>query len=136
MKRTDWIEYDPDDKTTFQPKIEQALREIDSYLDLESDLLEAALKARNPDCAIAFERANKAFLLSGGQRFIEAARKLLEKIAISPEPEGIADLDRLRQEIETFILQADRAVAAIEAQPNARKRMKSKDISMSPTVAS
>ena len=123
LKRTDWIEYDPNDKVSFSQKLEQALKEVEAYLDLEGDLLESALKARNTDCAIAFERANKAFLLSGDSRFIESARKILVKLAPTQDFEEIADLDRLRQDIETFILQADRAVAVMTNQLKSRKRL-------------
>ncbi len=126
LKRTDWIEYNPDDREKFQQTLEQALNEIETYLDLESDLLEAALKARNIDCAIAFERANKAFLLSGDRRFIEAASSILEKLKPTLETETIADLDRLRQEIDTFILQANRSIEALETTANSGARAKTK----------
>ena len=58
------------------------------------------------DCAVAFERAQKAFLLSGDERCVEAAESILETLGRASEDEAIWDLERLRSEIRTFRRQA------------------------------
>jgi hypothetical protein len=65
LKRTDWIEYNGRRRTAFERKINQAIDEIERLGAWEDDLLQASLDARSPDCAVALERANKGFLLSG-----------------------------------------------------------------------
>ena len=105
--RTDWIVYDPAQEDRFRVKLEQALDSIGSLVEYESTLLDVALGTRSPDCAIAFERANKGFLLSGEQRFIDSARAILEVLKGVNEGNAIADLERLRSELNTFIRQAE-----------------------------
>ena len=134
LKRTDWIEYDPDDQTRFEQKLEQAIEELSTLAGWESDLLDVALGARSIDCAVAFERANKAFLLSGDSRYIDAARVISEKI---PAGEGllhIADLERLRQEIGAFILQSDRAIVAAKSKPGRKKLSKMGNSALTPVT--
>jgi hypothetical protein len=106
LKRTDWIDYAIDGEARFRVKLEQALNEID---DLET-LLSVALEARSMDCAVAFERVNKGFLLSGDERFIVAAESILNRLKGADEGNPIADLERLRQEVGTFMIQARSAL--------------------------
>jgi hypothetical protein len=77
LTRTDWIVYNPTQETRFRTKLGQALEGAESLVEYENTLLDVALNARTPDCAIAFERAIKGFLLSGERRFIESAGRLL-----------------------------------------------------------
>lgn len=106
LKRTDWINYDPDDEARFREKLEQAADEIERLVDWEDILLGGSLEARSMDCAVAFERANKGFLLSGEERFIDAGEQILQRLEDADEGFPIADLDRLRQEIKAFLRQA------------------------------
>ncbi len=96
LKRTDWINYNPDDEAHFQAKLEQAVDEIERLVDWEDTLLGVALEARSIDCAVAFERANKGFLLSGEKRFVDAAEAILQRLEDADEGSAIADLERLR----------------------------------------
>jgi hypothetical protein len=104
--RTDWITYNPAQEDRFRTKLGQALDSVESLVEYENTLLNVALGARSPDCAIAFERANKGFLLSGEQRFIDSARAILNVLMRVEEGNAIADLERLRSDLNTFIRQA------------------------------
>jgi hypothetical protein len=106
INRTDWIVYRPDCEEPFRAKLEQAADAIQSLVELEITLLTVALEARSIDCAIAFERANKGFLLSGERRFIDAADAILLRLAKVSEDQQINDIERLRSEIKTFLHQA------------------------------
>lgn len=106
LKRTDWIEYHEGALAEFDRKLGQAVDEIERLCDWENDLLQASLDARSPDCAVALERANKGFLLSGRESFITAAERILEILGGLGESSSIADLERLRNETRTFIRQA------------------------------
>ncbi len=108
LTRTDWIEYDPDDQARFTIKLEQAIREINALAEFESDKLEVALEAERMDCAIAFERVKKAFLLTGEKEYIERAESVLDRLKHSA---NIDDLHRERTEIRTFIRQANRSLS-------------------------
>ena len=106
LKRTDWIEYSPGDAPGFRTKLAQAAEELRRLGEWEQQLLDVALEARTMDCAVAFERAQKAFLLSGDERCVEAAESILETLGRASEDEAIWDLERLRSEIRTFRRQA------------------------------
>jgi len=106
LKRTDWIEYNGRRYAAFDRKINQAIDEIENLGMWEADLLQASLEARSPDCAIAFERANKGFLLSGDPRFVAAAERILGILEGVEEGTSLGDLERLRSEVRTFIRQA------------------------------
>lgn len=121
LTRTDWIVYDPADVPKFLRKLKQAVDEIEALADYEGDLLQVAIDGNNTDCAVAFERANKAFLLSGSTKFVEAAELIIAKLDALPEDIGIADLERLKGEIKTFVLQARRTMAVSEKR-GCRKR--------------
>ena len=110
LQRTDWISYEPAKRQEFEKSLRQAADVIVELVEYEDSLLNVALEARSPDCAVAFERANKGFLLSGEKRFINAARKILERLKNVVGDTAIADLERLRGEVGTFIDQAEKAV--------------------------
>ncbi len=111
LKRTDWIEYAADAEVRFREKLGQALDEIDALVEFEDTLLSVALDARSMDCAVAFERANKGFLLSSNERFIDAAEAILSRLNNADEGDPIADLERLRKEVGTFMRQARSALS-------------------------
>jgi hypothetical protein len=110
LKRTDWIEYNGRRRAAFERKLNQALDEVERLGIWEDDLLQASLDARSPDCAVALERANKGFLLSGDERFIVAAERVLGILEAVDEGGSLGDLERLRNEIRTFIRQARAAI--------------------------
>lgn len=109
LTRADWINFDPGKEDIFTEKLTKAAAMINTAKELEDDLLQIVLGAKAADCAVAFERANKAFLLSGDIKFIQAARSISERLATGDEPSGISDLSRLKSEIDLFVLQAERA---------------------------
>jgi hypothetical protein len=106
LKRTDWIDYDQRDLQSFQRKMGQAIDEIERLCNWEDDLLQTSLDARSPDCAVTLERANNGFLLSGDERFVAAAERILQILDGVDEGPTIGDLERLRSEARTFIRQA------------------------------
>ncbi|MGE0235883.1 hypothetical protein [Methylocystis sp.] len=107
LTRTDWIVYSDTDEDGFRLKLKQATETIDSLVQHEKTVLDVALGARSIDCAIAFERANKGFLLSGDRQFIEAAREILSRLDSVMDDPRISDIERLRSEIKTFLRQAE-----------------------------
>jgi len=113
--RTDWIDYDLKDEARFRKKLGQALDTINDLAVFEDMLLDVALGARSIDCAIAFERANKAFLLTREDRFLDKAEEIKRRLDGMGNIEAIADLERLKSEITTFIQQGRRALADPEA---------------------
>jgi hypothetical protein len=104
--RTDWITYNPADEARFRSKLGQAIDAVESLVEYENTLLDVALGARSPDCAIAFERAIKGFLLSGEHRFIDSAIRILNVLTGVQEGNTIADLERLRSDLNTFVRQS------------------------------
>jgi hypothetical protein len=88
------------------------LDNIEALSGWEHTLLDVAVNARNPDCAIAFERATKGFLLSGERRFIDYARRLLKILMGVEEGTAIDDLNRLRKDLNAFIIQAEASLPA------------------------
>jgi acetolactate synthase regulatory subunit len=124
LKRTDWIEYEKDNLNNFRRRLNQAVDEIEELFGYEGVLLQTSLDAQSPDCAIALERANKGFLLSGDERFIVAAERLLEILG-GVTGASIGDVERLRNETRTFIRQAraaHRSMAAAGAGPGGDPR--------------
>lgn len=113
LKRTDWIDYDPENVAEFDRKFGQAIDDIVSLGEFEATLLTTSLDARTPDCAVALERAMKGFLLTGGNEFIEAADLIRQKIDAVDENGQIADLERLRGEVKVFVQLARRALAML-----------------------
>lgn len=109
LTRTDWIEYDPTRPDLFRRKLNQAADQIGEVVEYEHTLLMTALAARNMDCAVAFERANKGWLLSGEDRFVEAAQAILDRLtATALDPDTIDDLSRLINEVRAFVRMARR----------------------------
>ena len=115
LSRTDWIVYELGQTDAFKKKIHQATDEILELIGFENLQLEVALNAPIIDCATAMEKVNKAFLLSGQRRFIDAARTIFGRLDGVGLVEGIGDLNRIRSEADIFIRQAEAAVAAAEA---------------------
>ena len=109
ITRTDWIVYHAGKEGEFKRKIEQAAKQMQDLVEYEDVLLKVALDARSMDCAIAFERANKGFLLSGEKQFVDAAGVILGRLGEHVEGEKISDIERLRSEIKAFLLQARNA---------------------------
>jgi hypothetical protein len=109
LTRTDWIEYDPADEARFRRKLNQAIDELDQIAVFTSDLLDLALRAPAMDCAVAFERASKAFLMTGDARYIAAAQAIESRLAAAIGAHNIDDLERVRGEVALFIEAAHRA---------------------------
>ena len=105
ISRTDWISYAPEQEDNFRRKLGQALDAIGDLVRYEDTLLGVALDARSIDCAVAFERANKGYLLSGERRFVDAAAAILARLNAAGETATIGDLERLRSEIGAFLRQ-------------------------------
>lgn len=108
FSRTDWISYDGDDEKRFRSKLDQGLDAIESLVEYEDTLLNVALAAQSMDCAVAFERANKGFLLSGSSNFVAAARSIHKRLKETEGVSRIADVERLTHEVEAFLLQAQK----------------------------
>ncbi|MGD9659037.1 MAG: hypothetical protein AB7U61_15610, partial [Methylocystis sp.] len=106
FSRTDWISYDGTDESGFRSKLDQGLDAIESLVEYEDTLLSVALSAQSMDCAVAFERANKGFLLSGQAKFITAAKSIRKRLSEVEGSPRIADVERLAHEVETFVLLA------------------------------
>jgi hypothetical protein len=112
LTRTDWIDYDPAREDRARRKINQALDEIEKLAEYEELLLDVAFDARAMDCAIALERAFKAFLLTNDARLLEKIDQIRDRVlAVGDLPE-VADFDRLAKEASMFLEQGRRAVAA------------------------
>ena len=118
LTRTDRIEYDPHDETTFEKSLRQAAKELQRQGSRERELSEIALQARSMDCVIAFERVQKAFLLSGDARCVIAARAILEKLDGVSGDEEISGLERLRSDVRAFVRQAEAARGNMPACPS------------------
>lgn len=126
LKRTDWTSYDEADPRPFRRDLRKALKEMATLHEYESALLNVALEAASPDCAVALERAIKGFLLSGDRSFISSAERLLEVLDRVDDGQTIGDLDRLRTETRTFIRQAAAALGPGRATPKKKGRAKPK----------
>ena len=108
--RTDWVEFDEDDEARFRTKLGQALDTIDEVGAFEDLLLDQAISARSMDCAVALERASKAFLLTSDARTIERAERISERLEGAGANDSIADLERLRAEVTMFVRQGRAAL--------------------------
>ncbi len=108
LKRTDWIDYDFADPANFARKVGQAIDEIEALAEFEEYLLDVALDAPSMDCAVAFERAHRAFLLSGMPQIIDKAETIRDRIAGARNIETIDDLNRLHDEVAMFVKQSRR----------------------------
>lgn len=110
LKRTDWIDFDPADPNAFERKVNQALDEVDALATFEEQLLDIALDASSMDCAIAFERAQRAFLLGGEVRLLDKAEGIRQCLVAAREVEQVDDLNRLHDEVAMFIKQGRKCV--------------------------
>lgn len=108
LTRTDWIEYDPLDVASFDRKFRQALDEIDLLASYEESLLDIALEADTMDCAVALERATKAFLLTGETRLLDKVAQVKDRLVAQRRIANISDLARLSDEASLFIKLARR----------------------------
>lgn len=121
LTRTDWIVYDEADPSEFRKKLGQAIDEILELVPYEEVQLGVALNAGMIDCATALEKASKAFLLSGDGKFIDMARQIFGRLDGAPSISDISDLLRIREEADTFIRQADAAVALSSSRKKGKK---------------
>jgi hypothetical protein len=110
LTRTDWIEYDANDESRFKAKLNQALDEIEEIAVFTEFLLETVMSAPAMDFAIAFERANKAFLLTKQPRFLDSAEEIGRRLRQAIGERNIADFERVRSEIAMFVSQGRRAL--------------------------
>ena len=107
LTRTDYIEYDSDDVEGFTNMLRLAIDEVNALADFERVKLEVALEADQMDCAIAFERVRKAFLLTGESAYLDHAQTVLNRLNAARENQDVDDLRREREEIRLFIKQAE-----------------------------
>ena len=112
LTRTDWIEYDASDGARFERKLNQALDELETLATFTESLLEVAMDAPAMDCAIAFERASKAFLLTRESRFLDHAEVIAGRLERAVQADHIADLERVRSEITMFVKLGRKALGA------------------------
>jgi hypothetical protein len=113
LTRTDWIEYDPDDVPRFRQKLSQALDELEKLAEFTESLLEVAMDAPAMDCAVAFERASKAFLLTKEARFLNSAEEIAGRLQQAVQGDHVADLERVRDEVVMFVKQGRRSIRAV-----------------------
>jgi hypothetical protein len=109
--RTDWIEFDQGKEGRFRAKLNQALNTIEEASDFENFLLETAIEAKSIDCAVALERAIKAFLLNSDATLLDKAERIAERLEAAGANESIDDLKRLKAEISMFVRQGRAALA-------------------------
>ena len=64
-----------------------------------------ALDAPQMDCAVALERATKAFLLNGNQAVVEAVATIEKRLSNNVELSQFEDMRRLSREVATFVRQ-------------------------------
>ncbi len=112
LTRTDWIEYDPDDQTRVRRKLHQAVDELGELASFTEALLDVAMDAPAMDCAVAFERASKAFLLTNEPRFLDRAEEIAGRLQSAAGEDDVADLERVRNEVVMFIKQGRRSLRA------------------------
>lgn len=110
LTRTDWIEYDANDEFRFRKKLNQALDDLAALASFTESILDVAMEAPVMDCAIAFERASKAFLLTSEARFLDSVEEISRRLQLAARDDDIADLERLRNEVALFLKQGRRAV--------------------------
>ncbi len=104
LTRTDWIEFSPDNEKGFRRSLRQAFRAINETTKFEAIKLGTSLEAERMDCAIAFERAQRAFLLTGDSAIIDNVRSIRSRLKDSS---SIDDVHRLKDDLGVFIRQAE-----------------------------
>ena len=87
-------------------------KQVDEIADFQEMLLDVALEAAAPDCAVAFERANKAFLLSANGELLDKAEIIRDRLAQARDNPHVTDLSRLHDEVAAFIKQGRKKLAA------------------------
>lgn len=112
--RTDYVEYDADDEGRFTLKLNQALDTVNAAGDYEEMLLDLALDARSIDCAVALERANKAFLLTTNIGIIKKVEAIGARLLAAGANDTIADLERLKSEVAMFLKQGRKAAKLLQ----------------------
>ena len=110
LTRTDWIDYDPVDEARFRTKLNQALDEVEQVAAFTADLLSWAMDAEATDCAVAFERASKAYLLTGQDRFLDDVEEIARRLTADARGDRVADLNRVREEVTMFARLGRRAL--------------------------
>ena len=86
LTRTDWVVYSAGDEDRFRVKLGQALNEVETTAHWTDDMLTWVMDAERTDCAVAFERASKAFLLTGEPSYLDTIEEIgrrLEQIPFS-----------------------------------------------------
>ena len=105
LKRTDWIEFRGGEEVEFERKISLALDQLDTIANFQELLLDTSLEAHEMDCAVALERAIKAFLLCGAERLLTKAEQIRDRLSPVQNQPQVNDLKRLHKEVSTFIMQ-------------------------------
>lgn len=111
LKRTDWIEFEDGQETEFEHRVGLGLDELDSIAAYQELLLDTSLDASEMDCAVALERAIKAFLLSGEARLLDKAEIIRGRLQPIQNQPQVDDLKRLHREVATFIRQGRQTIA-------------------------
>lgn len=109
LKRTDWIDFDGADPEGFSRKVNQALDQVEQVAQFEEQVLDIALDATSMDCAVAFERTRRAFLINGSPSLIEKAESIKARLFAVRNVDAVDDLNRLHDEIALFIKQGRQA---------------------------
>lgn len=112
LKRTDWIDFNPADPPAFEEKVNQALDAVDELAEFEEQLLDISLDAASMDCAIAFERVQRAFLLSGEPRLLDKAKSIADRLLNTRNVDQVDDLNRLHNEVALFLSQGRKSILA------------------------
>ena len=110
--RTDWIEFNAEKILEFRQKIVQAVGEVDQIAKHQEMLLDISLEAPQMDCAVAFERAQKAFLLAPNASLLEKIKTIKQRVMCYREIDQMSDLHRLHDEISAFSKQASDHIQA------------------------
>lgn len=106
LTRTDWIEFSNGEVAPFREKLIQAINEVDEIAAYQEMLLDVALEAPQMDCAVAFERAQKAFLLNPTPDLLDKIAGMKVRVEECRNIEQLSDLHRLHDEISAFEKQA------------------------------
>ena len=106
LTRTDWIEFQNDNLNAFRQKIKQTVGGLSDIANYQEMLLDVALDAPEMDCAVAFERAQKAFLLEPTIALLEKIATIKERVKDCRNIDQMSDLHRLHDEISAFYKQA------------------------------
>ena len=106
LTRTDWIEFQNGNLDAFRQKIIQTVGELSDIANYQEMLLDIALDAPEMDCAVAFERAQKAFLLEPSVALLDKIVVIKQRVMDCRNIDQMSDLHRLHDEISAFFKQA------------------------------